>query len=116
MEYTQRFVGGLALLAATLAGVSASGASAIDRAPGEWRSTASVAIGTKPDLPLGVTGLGAAGGIETVRVVPEASAALNLAFDVTPARLVTALITERGACPATRPGLRHLYSDLRGLQ
>jgi len=63
-----------------------------------------------------VTGLGAAGGIETVRVVPQASAALNLAFDVTPARLVTALITERGVCPATRPGLRNLYSDLRGLQ
>jgi methylthioribose-1-phosphate isomerase len=44
-------------------------------------------------------------------VVPEASPALNLAFDVTPARLVTALITERGVCPATRGGLRNLYPD-----
>ncbi|MDB6042707.1 MAG: mtnA, partial [Gammaproteobacteria bacterium] len=47
----------------------------------------------------------------TVRVVPEASPALNLAFDVTPARFVTGLITERGVCPATRDGLRGLYPD-----
>jgi methylthioribose-1-phosphate isomerase len=58
-----------------------------------------------------VTGLTAANAIDTVRIVPEASAALNLAFDVTPARLVTALLTERGVCPATRPGLRGLYPD-----
>lgn len=56
-----------------------------------------------------VTGQTAAGAIETVRVVPAESAVLNLAFDVTPARLVTALITERGVCPATRAGLRGLY-------
>jgi len=55
-----------------------------------------------------VTGRTAAGVIETVRVVPEGSPALNLAFDVTPARLVTALITERGACPATRADLQSL--------
>jgi methylthioribose-1-phosphate isomerase len=42
-------------------------------------------------------------------VVPEGSSALNLAFDVTPARLVTALITERGLCPANRAGLQSLY-------
>jgi methylthioribose-1-phosphate isomerase len=59
-----------------------------------------------------VTGITEAGRIETVRVVPEQSAALNLAFDVTPARLVTALITERGVCPASRPGLRDLYPEL----
>jgi methylthioribose-1-phosphate isomerase len=58
-----------------------------------------------------VAGRASSGVIETVRVVPEGSPALNLAFDVTPARLVTALITERGVCPATRDGLRGLYPD-----
>ena len=60
-----------------------------------------------------MTGLSSSGAIETVRVVPEASPALNLAFDVTPARLVTALITERGICPASPAGLRSLYPDRR---
>jgi len=60
-----------------------------------------------------ITGVTASGAIETVRIVPEGSAALNLAFDVTPARLVTALITERGICPATRAGLQTLYADRR---
>jgi len=58
-----------------------------------------------------MTGRTAAGGVETVRVVPHTSAALNLAFDVTPSRLVTALITERGVCPATREGLQRLYPE-----
>ena len=43
-----------------------------------------------------MTGRTADGRIETVRVVPERSAVANYAFDVTPARLVTGLITERG--------------------
>jgi methylthioribose-1-phosphate isomerase len=60
-----------------------------------------------------MTGLTSSGAIETVRVVPEASPALNLGFDVTPARLVTALITERGICPASPAGLRGLYPDRR---
>ena len=55
-----------------------------------------------------ITGLTSSGIIETVRVVPEASAALNLAFDVTPADLVTALITERGVCRANRADLQRL--------
>jgi methylthioribose-1-phosphate isomerase len=55
-----------------------------------------------------ITGRNSSGHIETVRVVPEGSPALNLAFDVTPARLVTALITECGLCPATRAGLQSL--------
>jgi methylthioribose-1-phosphate isomerase len=57
-----------------------------------------------------VTGKTASGALDTVRVVPDASPALNLAFDVTPARLVTGLITERGVCPASRSGLMTLYS------
>ena len=60
-----------------------------------------------------IAGQAASGAIETLRVVPESSPALNLAFDVTPARLVTALITERGVCPATRAGLHTLYPDRR---
>ncbi|MBV40800.1 MAG: S-methyl-5-thioribose-1-phosphate isomerase [Rhodospirillaceae bacterium] len=40
-----------------------------------------------------------------VRLIPEGSAVGNYAFDVTPARLVTGLITERGVCPASREGL-----------
>jgi methylthioribose-1-phosphate isomerase len=58
-----------------------------------------------------ITGMTRSGAMETIRVVPEGSGALNLAFDVTPARLVTALITERGVCAATRAGLQRLYSD-----
>ncbi len=60
-----------------------------------------------------ITGRTGAGAIETVRVVAESSPALNLAFDVTPARLVTSLITERGVCPATPSGLHGLYPERR---
>lgn len=63
-----------------------------------------------------MTGRTASGGTETVRVVPEASPALNLAFDVTPASLVTGLITERGVCPASRADLRNLYPDERAAE
>jgi methylthioribose-1-phosphate isomerase len=63
-----------------------------------------------------ISGWSAAGRIETVRLVPEWSAALNLAFDVTPAHLVTGLITERGVCSASRAGLQRLYPDLRAVE
>lgn len=46
-------------------------------------------------------------------LTPEGSAAFNPAFDVTPARLVTALITERGVASASEAGLRGLYRDAR---
>jgi methylthioribose-1-phosphate isomerase len=59
-----------------------------------------------------ITGQTASGALATVRVVPEGSAALNLAFDVTPAHLVTALITERGVCRADPGALRSLYPEL----
>ena len=58
-----------------------------------------------------LTGRTGSGAIERVRVVPEGSAALNLAFDVTPGRLVTGLITERGVCAASRSGLLQLYPE-----
>jgi methylthioribose-1-phosphate isomerase len=54
------------------------------------------------------------GVVRSVRVTPEGSPALNPAFDVTPARLVTGLITERGVCPATKKGLLDLYPEKQG--
>jgi len=48
-----------------------------------------------------------------VRLTPEGSPAANPAFDVTPARLVTGLITERGVCPASREGLLGLFPERR---
>jgi methylthioribose-1-phosphate isomerase len=46
-----------------------------------------------------------------VRLTPEHSAAVNPAFDVTPARLVSAIITERGVCEASAAGLQGLYPE-----
>jgi methylthioribose-1-phosphate isomerase len=60
-----------------------------------------------------ITGQSASGALETVRVVPQGSPALNLAFDVTPARLVTALITECGIYPADRTALAALHPERR---
>jgi methylthioribose-1-phosphate isomerase len=61
-----------------------------------------------------MTGRTAAGRIETVRVVPEHSPVANYAFDVTPARLVTGLITERGVIAASRIGLTGAFPDRAG--
>jgi methylthioribose-1-phosphate isomerase len=52
-----------------------------------------------------------AGEIASVQLSPEGSTGFNPAFDVTPARLVTALITERGVAPASEAGLRALYPE-----
>ncbi|NHO31042.1 S-methyl-5-thioribose-1-phosphate isomerase [Acetobacter fallax] len=59
----------------------------------------------------GVTGQTKDGRIETVRITPHDSAAANPAFDVTPARLVTGLITERGRCAASAAGLHSLFPE-----
>ena len=53
------------------------------------------------------------GKIATVQITPDGSRAGNYAFDVTPARLVTALVTERGVCPATSEGLLSLFPERR---
>ena len=58
-----------------------------------------------------LTGRTADGRMETIRVVAPGSPAANPAFDVTPARLVTGLITERGRCEASEAGLRGLYPE-----
>jgi methylthioribose-1-phosphate isomerase len=53
------------------------------------------------------------GGEASVRITPEGSGIRNFAFDVTPARLVSGLITERGICPASEDGLLSLYLERR---
>src|SRR6266849_4169309 len=58
-----------------------------------------------------MTGRTADGRIETVRVVPEGSPIANYAFDVTPARLVSGLITERGVLSATRVALAAAFPE-----
>ncbi|MBT9489613.1 MAG: S-methyl-5-thioribose-1-phosphate isomerase [Rubrivivax sp.] len=55
-----------------------------------------------------ITGRAANGELVEVQLVPDGSAAANPAFDVTPARLVTGLITERGVVPADEQALRAL--------
>jgi methylthioribose-1-phosphate isomerase len=51
------------------------------------------------------------GSLVEIQVTPDGSPASNYGFDVTPARLVTALITEKGVCAATEPGLRKLFAS-----
>jgi methylthioribose-1-phosphate isomerase len=58
-----------------------------------------------------MTGRTADGRIETVTVVPDGSPVANYAFDVTPARLVTGLITERGVMAATREALAGSFPE-----
>jgi methylthioribose-1-phosphate isomerase len=58
-----------------------------------------------------MTGRTADGRIETVRIVPDGSPAANYAFDVTPARLVTGLITERGVLKPERAALASAFPE-----
>ena len=58
-----------------------------------------------------MTGRDADGRVTTVQVSPDGSAVANYAFDVTPARLVTGLITELGVAEANRAGLESLFGD-----
>lgn len=53
------------------------------------------------------------GQLMKVLLTPESSHALNYGFDVTPARLVTGLITERGICNASEEGILQLYPEKR---
>jgi methylthioribose-1-phosphate isomerase len=59
-----------------------------------------------------ITGRTEDGRLTTVCIVPEGSGLANYAFDVTPARLVTGLITERGVCGASRAGLASLFPEM----
>jgi methylthioribose-1-phosphate isomerase len=67
-----------------------------------------------PDEITHISGRAADGRIETVRLSPTGSAAHNPAFDVTPARLVTGLITERGVIAASRDALAQAFPDRIG--
>ena len=58
-----------------------------------------------------VSGRTATGEMLAVQITPDAVSARNFAFDVTPARLVTGLITERGICPASEAGLESLFPE-----
>jgi methylthioribose-1-phosphate isomerase len=58
-----------------------------------------------------MTGRTADGRIETVRIVPEGSPVANYGFDVTPARLVSGLITERGVLEADRASLAAAFPE-----
>jgi len=58
-----------------------------------------------------IHGLNDGGAIARVRVSPKGSHAANPAFDVTPARLVTGLITERGVAKASPEGLKALFPE-----
>jgi len=61
------------------------------------------------------SGRAADGTVREVQLVPDGVPAFNPAFDVTPARLVDALITERGAIPAREQALAALYADLQSM-
>ena len=61
-----------------------------------------------------MTGRTADGRIETVRIAPDGSPVANYAFDVTPARLITGLITERGVLAASRPALARAFPERAG--
>ncbi len=63
----------------------------------------------------GIAGRAEDGSVARVDLMPDGSAAANYGFDITPARLITALITERGVCEASAVGLLSLYPERRGL-
>ncbi|MGB4866646.1 MAG: S-methyl-5-thioribose-1-phosphate isomerase [Hyphomicrobium sp.] len=65
------------------------------------------------DEVLHMTGRMPNGKIQTIAITAPGTAARNPAFDVTPARLVTGLITERGVCAASHDGLLTLYPEHR---
>ncbi len=56
-----------------------------------------------------VEGLDEKGNIKKIQIYPKKSKSMNLAFDVTPAKYVTGLITEKGICDASTEGLRNLF-------
>ena len=80
----------------------------------DWTLADGAAIPIEQRDPAEVTtiaGLNADGEIASVTITPEASAVANYAFDVTPARLVTAIITERGLARPSLDGLAQLFPE-----
>jgi methylthioribose-1-phosphate isomerase len=56
-----------------------------------------------------VEGLDESNNIKKILIYPKKSKAMNLAFDVTPAKYITGLITEKGVCEASKEGLKKLF-------
>ncbi len=56
-----------------------------------------------------IRGVDEDGQIKEIRIVPKNSSALNYGFDITPNRLVTGLITEKGICKATQKAIKEMY-------
>jgi methylthioribose-1-phosphate isomerase len=80
----------------------------------DWETDDSAAIPIEERQAREVTHVAGLDGDEraaTVRVAPDGTPIANFGFDITPARLVTGLITERGVAGASREGLRGLYPD-----
>jgi len=50
------------------------------------------------------------GKIQSVRICPDNTVAANYGFDITPARLITGFITERGICRATEKDIKEMFS------
>jgi len=63
-----------------------------------------------PEEVTNISGM-AEGEIRSVRICPEDTVAANYGFDITPARLITGLITERGICRATEKDIKKMFSD-----
>src|SRR5271156_4590254 len=80
-------------------------ADGVAEVPIEERSASEVAT---------MTGQAADGRIESVRIVPDGSPVANYGFDVTPARLITGLITERGVLAASRRALAGAFPERAG--
>ena len=56
-----------------------------------------------------IEGVDENGKVKKVQIYPNKSKAMNLAFDVTPAKYITGLITEKGICEASEKGLKNLF-------
>jgi len=56
-----------------------------------------------------IEGLDESGNVKKIQIYPKKSKSMNLAFDVTPAKYVTGLITEKGVCEASEKGLKNLF-------
>ena len=85
------------------------------------RSTLDFACASGDDIPIEerdgdevrlMAGLDTNGAPGTIRMIGADRAVCNPAFDITPARLITALITERGACAANLEGMRRLFPEI----
>ena len=56
-----------------------------------------------------IEGVDEKGDIKKIKIYPKKSKSMNLAFDVTPAKYVTGLITDKGICEASEKGLKDLF-------